>query len=57
MSFSFCYGPSGSGKSSCLRRLIIARAQQSLRQRGKDRTKYIVVVPEQYTMQTQRELV
>ena len=47
MSFSFCYGPSGSGKSSCLRRLIIARAQQSLRQRGKDRTKYIVVVPEQ----------
>lgn len=57
MSYSFCFGPSGSGKSRLLRKIIIEKAGSSLASMGKDRTKYIVVVPEQYSMQTQRELV
>ena len=57
MSYSFCFGPSGSGKSRLLRQMIIKKAGKSLASMGKDRTKYIVVVPEQYSMQTQRELV
>ena len=57
MSYSFCFGPSGSGKSRLLRQIIIEKAEKSLAGMGRDRTKYIVVVPEQYSMQTQRELV
>ena len=57
MSYSFCFGPSGSGKSRLLRQIIIEKAQKSLAGMGRDRTKYIVIVPEQYSMQTQRELV
>ncbi|MDO5133559.1 MAG: helicase-exonuclease AddAB subunit AddB, partial [Eubacteriales bacterium] len=55
MSYLFCFGPSGSGKSRYLRQLVIQKAQASLA--GQDRTRYIFLVPEQYTMQTQRELV
>lgn len=57
MSYAFCFGPSGSGKSRCLREMIIRRAGASLTGTGRDRTKYIVIVPEQYSLQTQRELV
>ena len=57
MSYSFCFGPSGSGKSRLLRQIIIQKAGRSLASMGRDRTKYIVLVPEQYSMQTQRELV
>ena len=57
MSYSFCFGPSGSGKSQRLREILIRKAQASLACGGNDRTKYILVVPEQYSMQTQRELV
>lgn len=57
MSYAFCYGPSGSGKSACLRKYVIERAQKSLARWGSERKKYIVVVPEQYSMQTQKELV
>lgn len=57
MSYSFCFGPSGSGKSHYLRKMIIERAGKSLSSLGKDRTKYIVIVPEQYSMQTQHELI
>ena len=57
MSYAFCFGPSGAGKSRFLRRFLIDRAQASLGAGGGDRTKYIMVVPEQYSMQTQRDLV
>ena len=57
MSYSFCFGPSGSGKSRLLRQIIIQKAGTSLASMGRDRTKYIVIVPEQYSMQTQRDLV
>ena len=57
MSYSFCFGPSGSGKSHYLRQMIIGRARRSLSSLGKDKTKYIFIVPEQYSMQTQHELI
>lgn len=40
-----------------MRKMIIDRAAGSLSTPGKDKTHYIVIVPEQYTMQTQKDLV
>lgn len=57
MSFSFCFGPSGAGKSAFLRRMIIEKAESSIHDPGSGSTQYIFIVPEQYSMQTQRELV
>lgn len=55
MSYRFCFGASGSGKSRLVHRDIIERARRSLEE-GED-TIYLILVPEQYTMQTQKELV
>lgn len=57
MSFSFCFGPSGAGKSAFLRKMIIGKAEVSMRDPLSGRKQYIFIVPEQYSMQTQRELV
>ena len=51
MSLQLIYGPSGSGKSYTLYKKII---EQSIREPDRE---FIVIVPEQFTMQTQRELV
>lgn len=51
MSLQFIYGYSGSGKSSYIFKRVVEEAQKDLRKN------YYVVVPEQFTMQTQRELV
>lgn len=51
MSLQFIYGYSGSGKSSYIFERVVEEAQKDLRKN------YYVVVPEQFTMQTQRELV
>lgn len=51
MSLQFIYGPSGSGKSYTLYKKII---EQSLQEPEKE---FLVIVPEQFTMQTQKELV
>ncbi len=51
MSLQLIYGPSGSGKSYTLYKKII---EQSMREPQRE---FIVIVPEQFTMQTQRELV
>ena len=51
MSLQLIYGPSGSGKSYTLYQKII---EQSMREPQRE---FIVIVPEQFTMQTQRELV
>ncbi|MBR1771031.1 MAG: PD-(D/E)XK nuclease family protein [Lachnospiraceae bacterium] len=51
MSLRFYFGPSGAGKSTQVYKEILERA-------GKDlRTNYLVIVPDQFTMQTQKELV
>jgi len=51
MSLQFIFGPSGGGKSYYLYQNLIKDAKQ-------DRTKdFLLIVPEQFTMQTQKELV
>lgn len=50
MSLQFIFGNSGSGKSYCLYQTII---EQSVRHPEKN---YLVLVPEQFTMQTQKDL-
>ena len=51
MSLQFIMGPSGSGKSHYLYEWV---TKQSLQNPNKN---YIVLVPEQFTMQTQKDLV
>ena len=51
MSLQFIFGNSGSGKSQLLYRNLI---EESCRHPERN---YIVIVPEQFTMQTQRDLV
>ena len=50
MSLQFIFGNSGSGKSSYLYRNILKEAAEH------PEKNYLVLVPEQFTMQTQREL-
>ncbi|MCM1058121.1 MAG: helicase-exonuclease AddAB subunit AddB [Firmicutes bacterium] len=51
MSLRFVFGPSGAGKSRCLYEEIICRA-------GENREKnFFIIVPDQFTMQTQKDLV
>lgn len=50
MSLQFIFGNSGSGKSHCLYQNVI---EQSVRHPEKN---YLVLVPEQFTMQTQKDL-
>lgn len=50
MSLQFIFGNSGSGKSHCLYQSVI---EQSIRHPEKN---YLVLVPEQFTMQTQKDL-
>lgn len=51
MGYRFCFGASGSGKSTALHRWMIKSAAQE-----PDKN-FIVLVPEQFTMQTQKDLV
>ena len=51
MALQFIFGNSGSGKSRYLYEQIIRESQ------AHPEKNYIVLVPEQFTMQTQRELV
>ena len=51
MSLQFIFGNSGSGKSDYLYDLVLRQAQES------PEKNFLIVVPEQFTMQTQRELV
>lgn len=51
MALQFIFGSSGSGKSSYLYEHILQRSEQEAKQL------FFVVVPEQFTLQTQRELV
>ena len=51
MSLKFVFGPSGSGKSRRVYQEITERAKESPRQN------FLIIVPDQFTMQTQKELV
>ncbi|MCR2048033.1 helicase-exonuclease AddAB subunit AddB [Acetatifactor muris] len=51
MSLQFYFGPSGSGKSRSLYEEITGRAKENPKQN------FLIIVPDQFTMQTQKELV
>lgn len=51
MSLKFLFGPSGAGKSRQLYEEIIRRAKENPRQN------FLIIVPDQFTMQTQKDLV
>ena len=51
MSLRFFFGPSGAGKSHQIYKEIIERSMENPRQN------YLIIVPDQFTMQTQKELV
>lgn len=51
MSLQFIFGPSGSGKSHSLYQYIVEESISHPQQN------YVVLVPEQFTMQTQKDLV
>lgn len=51
MSLRFFFGPSGAGKSRRLYQEIVDRSMDD------DRRNYLIIVPDQFTMQTQKELV
>ena len=56
MGYRFVFGPSGSGKSTAIHKEILQESLRTMQDlRGKER--YIVLVPEQYSMRTQMELV
>ena len=56
MGYRFVFGPSGSGKSTAIHKEIIEKAASSMKDL-RDRTRYLVIIPEQYSMRTQMELV
>ena len=51
MSLQFYFGPSGAGKSRTLYQEIVQRASRSPKQN------FLIIVPDQFTMQTQKDLV
>ncbi len=51
MSLQFYFGPSGAGKSRKLYEEITLRAEENPRQN------FCIIVPDQFTMQVQKELV
>lgn len=58
MSYRFCLGPSGSGKSRMIHSEIIERSRRFLKDPDcGEPGQYYVIVPDQFTMQTQKELV
>ena len=56
MGYRFCFGASGAGKSTQLHNWMMKQAGEAL-DRGDFDQHYLLVVPDQYTMQTQKEMV
>ena len=57
MSYRFCFGASGSGKSRLLHNMILEQAQNALSGQDRSGSNYVIIVPDQYSMQTQKEIV
>lgn len=57
MSYRFCFGPSGAGKSRLLHAGILEKADPSQGDGNTLRDNYVIIVPDQYSMQTQKEIV
>lgn len=57
MGIRFVFGPSGSGKSNTVFHEIVEKSMEGCPEGGLARENYLIVVPDQFTMQTQKELV
>ena len=57
MSFRFCLGASGSGKSRFLHNMVLEQACDALSDNKRAEENYVIIVPDQYSMQTQKEIV
>lgn len=57
MGFRFCLGASGSGKSRLLHNMLLEQASKSLSDKTRVNDNYVLIVPDQYSMQTQKEIV
>ena len=57
MGYRFCFGASGSGKSRLLHNMLLERAERALSEEEHMHDNYVILVPDQYSMQTQKEIV
>ena len=57
MSYRFCLGASGSGKSRLLHNMVLDEAGKALTDRARSGENFVILVPDQYSMQTQKEIV
>ena len=57
MGYRFLFGPSGAGKSRLLHTRILEKADPSSGDGRKMHDNYVIIVPDQYSMQTQKEIV
>ena len=57
MGYRFCFGASGAGKSRFLHSMILEEADPSRRSETGLHDNYVIIVPDQYSMQTQKEIV
>ena len=57
MGYRFCLGASGSGKSRMLHSMILERAEKAIRESTALQENNVIIVPDQYSMQTQKEIV
>ena len=57
MGYRFLFGPSRAGKSRLLHTKILEKADPSTGGGEKLRDNYVIIVPDQYSMQTQKEIV
>lgn len=57
MSYRFCFGESGSGKSRLMHETLLNRAEEFLRDKEHSHDNYVILVPDQFSMQTQKEIV
>ncbi len=57
MGIRFVFGGSGYGKSSFVYQYLIDKSMEGCEEQGLSKEKLMIVVPDQFTMQTQKELV
>ena len=57
MSYRFCFGASGSGKSTALHGMFLESAERAIKKGDFTHENYVILVPDQYSMQTQKEIV
>ena len=57
MGYRFCFGASGAGKSRFLHSDILEKADPSRADETGLHDNYVIIVPDQYSMQTQKEIV